>query len=89
KFSEWQIVVIVSDAAAAATDEKRFLWETWTRFNPATDIAARQAEIINNHIAFKPPIVIDARTKPWYPAEVEPLDATVKLVNRRWAEYFE
>ncbi|MER3630880.1 MAG: 4-hydroxybenzoate decarboxylase [Blastocatellia bacterium] len=89
KFSEWQIVVIVSDAAAAAADEKRFLWETWTRFNPATDIAARQAEIINNHIAFKPPIVIDARTKPWYPAEVEPLDATVKLVNRRWAEYFE
>ena len=34
------------------------------------------------------PIVIDARIKPWYPAEVAPAEDTVKLVDRRWSEYF-
>jgi 3-polyprenyl-4-hydroxybenzoate decarboxylase len=88
EFSQWQVVVIVDNAKTAAKDEKRFLWETWTRFNPSTDIASRNAEIINNHISYQPPIVIDSRMKPWYPAEVEPDPETVKLVDRRWAEYF-
>lgn len=88
EFAQWQVVVIVDNAKTAAKDEKRFLWETWTRFNPSTDIASRNAEIINNHISYQPPIVIDSRMKPWYPAEVEPDPETVKLVDRRWAECF-
>ncbi|MCV4690752.1 hypothetical protein OFC38_31880, partial [Escherichia coli] len=74
--------------ATAATDASRFLWSTWTRFNPATDITARSMEIINNHIVYQPPIVIDARMKPWYPAEVTADDATIELVNSRWSKYF-
>ena len=34
------------------------------------------------------PIVIDARMKPWYPKEVEAREDIVKLVDRRWREYF-
>lgn len=83
----WQIIVILDDATAA-TDASRFLWSTWTRFNPATDITARSMEIINNHIVYQPPIVIDARMKPWYPAEVTADDATIELVNSRWSKYF-
>jgi hypothetical protein len=64
------------------------LWATWTRFNPSTDINAREARVINNHIAYEAPIFIDARMKPWYPAEVETHPDITQLVDRRWREYF-
>jgi hypothetical protein len=44
--------------------------------------------VTNNHIGYEPPIVIDARMKPWYPKEVEPRGDIVELVDRRWSEYF-
>ncbi len=88
KFDDWQVVVIHDDIDFARTSEK-FLWATWTRFNPATDIYAKRIETRNNHIGYASPIVIDARMKPWYPAVVEPREDIVKLVDRRWGEYFE
>jgi hypothetical protein len=35
-----------------------------------------------------PPIVIDARKKPWYPEELYADEATSARVTRRWREYF-
>lgn len=87
KFDDWQIVVIHDNADVAQSTEK-FLWATWTRFNPATDIFAKEITTKNNHIGYTSPIVIDARMKPWYPKEVEPLEETVKLVDKRWGKYF-
>ena len=87
KFDDWQVVVIHDDADFAKSTEK-FLWATWTRFNPATDIYAKEITVQNNHIGYKAPIVIDARMKPWYPKEVEPREDIVKLVDSRWSEYF-
>jgi len=87
-FDEWQVVVVLDDSKHAQTQEK-FLWATWTRFDPASDIHAKKAEMKNNHIGYEPPIVIDARMKPWYPKEVEADDDTVAMVNRRWPEYFQ
>ncbi len=86
-FDDWQIVVIHDDIAFARSTEK-FLWATWTRFNPATDIFAKAVELKNNHIGYTSPIVIDARMKPWYPKEVEVRDDISKLVDSRWREYF-
>ncbi|HEX6279228.1 MAG TPA: UbiD family decarboxylase [Pyrinomonadaceae bacterium] len=86
-FENWQIVVIHDDIAFADSTE-RFLWATWTRFNPATDISAKGIELKNNHIGYTAPIVIDARMKPWYPKEVEVRDDIAKLVDERWREYF-
>ena len=86
-FDDWQVVV-VHDSIEYARSAEKFLWATWTRFNPATDIYAREVNLRNNHIAYKAPIVIDARMKPWYPKEVEPHPDTVELVSRRWNEYF-
>jgi hypothetical protein len=65
-----------------------FLWSTFTRFDPAADIHAAKTELIHNHASFTPPIAIDARMKAWYPAELECDEATAKLVDRRWSEYF-
>ena len=87
KFGEWQVVVVHDNIEFARSTDK-FLWATWTRFDPATDIFAKNIELKNNHIGYTSPIVIDARMKPWYPAEVEPRDDIVKLVERRWGEYF-
>lgn len=87
KFDNWQVVVIHDNAdVARSTDE--FLWATWTRFDPARDISAKEITLQNNHVGYTAPIVIDARMKPWYPKEVEPRDDIVKLVDNRWGEYF-
>lgn len=86
KFDDWQIVVLHDDIAFARSTEK-FLWATWTRFNPSTDIHAKNTEVRNNHIGYESPIVIDARMKPWYPKEVEPREDVVKLVDERWGDY--
>lgn len=86
-FDGWQVVVLHDSADLAKTVDK-FLWATWTRFNPATDIYAKDVTLKNNHIGYTAPIVIDARMKPWYPKEVEVRDDIAKLVDERWAEYF-
>ena len=86
-FDEWQMVV-VHDKVEFARSADKFLWATWTRFDPARDIFAKSVTLENNHIGYASPIVIDARMKPWYPREVEPADETVKLVDERWSKYF-
>ncbi|MBX3299165.1 MAG: UbiD family decarboxylase [Acidobacteria bacterium] len=86
-FDEWEMVIVHDRIEYARTAEK-FLWATWTRFDPASDIYAKEVELRNNHVGYRSPIVIDARMKPWYPKEVEPRDDIVRLVDRRWSEYF-
>lgn len=87
KFDDWQMVVI-HDSVEFARDTNKFLWATWTRFNPATDIFAKSLTIENHHLSYQNPIVIDARMKPWYPKEVEVREDIAELVDRRWREYF-
>ncbi|MBX7170231.1 MAG: UbiD family decarboxylase [Pyrinomonadaceae bacterium] len=86
-FSDFQVIVLHDNISFADSADK-FLWATWTRFNPSTDIYAKDLSVKNNHISYHAPIVIDARMKPWYPKEVEPRADIVKLVDERWREYF-
>lgn len=86
-FDDWQVVVIHDDADYARSADK-FLWATWTRFDPARDIYSKDTTLQNNHIGYTAPVFIDARIKPWYPQEVEPREDIVKLVDKRWNEYF-
>jgi UbiD family decarboxylase len=87
-FRDWPLVVLTDEPRRAAASAMNFLWTTFTRFEPAADIHAAQTRIVRNHIAFTPPIVIDARVKPWYPAEVSCDPAIASRVSQRWAEYF-
>jgi UbiD family decarboxylase len=87
RFARWPLIVLHDDVSYARSAEK-FLWATWTRFDPARDIYSANTSVQNNHIGYEPPIVIDARMKPWYPGTVEPHPDTVKLVDGRWNEYF-
>jgi UbiD family decarboxylase len=87
EFADFEIVVIHNSIKLAELTDK-FLWATWTRFNPSTDIYAKEIKVVNNHISYAAPIVIDARMKPWFPKEVEPRGDIVQLVDERWREYF-
>lgn len=87
KFDDFEIVIL-HDSIEFARSNDKFLWATWTRFNPSTDIFAKKIEVKNNHISYNAPIVIDARMKPWYPKEVEVRDDIAKLVDKRWLDYF-
>ena len=83
----WPLVVLAEDALETAKDERSFLWHVFTRFEPAADVRGRQ-DVVRNHIAFTPPVVLDARTKPWMPDVVKVDPGTAALVDRRWCEYF-
>jgi len=87
EFDEFEVVVI-HDKLEYADSSDKFLWATWTRFNPSTDVYARGVRLKHNRICYESPIIIDARMKPWYPKEVEAREDTIKLVDKRWKEYF-
>jgi len=86
-FADWPVVVLHDDARVAQRTAD-FLWATWTRFEPAADIYAAETKIIRHHLAYTAPLVIDARTKPGFPAELIVRPDVAELVDRRWDEYF-
>jgi menaquinone biosynthesis decarboxylase len=86
-FAEWPIVVL-NDDAGVAENVADFLWATWTRFEPAADIHAAETKVVRHHLSYTAPIVIDARMKPGYPAELIVRSDVAALVDSRWREYF-
>ncbi|HEV2915966.1 MAG TPA: UbiD family decarboxylase [Pyrinomonadaceae bacterium] len=86
-FTEWPLVILQDDASVAHAVEN-FLWATWTRFEPASDIHAAETSIDRHHLAYRAPVVIDARMKPGYPAELIVRPDIAALVDRRWRDYF-
>jgi UbiD family decarboxylase len=86
-FTEWALVVL-HDSVRAACSSAGFLWATWTRFEPASDIYAADTRVHRHHLSYKGPIVIDARTKPGFPRELIVRDDIGELVDQRWNEYF-
>lgn len=86
--AEWPLVILVDDLQSAVATPSAFLWTTFTRFDPASDTYAASSALTRNHVSYTPPVVIDARMKPWYPPEVECDPETERLVTMRWNEYF-
>ncbi|HEY0544926.1 MAG TPA: UbiD family decarboxylase [Pyrinomonadaceae bacterium] len=86
-FAGWPLVILHDDASVARSVPD-FLWATWTRFEPASDIHAADVEIRRHHLSYRAPVVIDARMKPGYPDELIVRPDIAELVDRRWREYF-
>jgi UbiD family decarboxylase len=86
-FSNWPLVVLHDDASVARS-AANFLWATWTRFEPAADIYAADTKVDRHHLAYRAPVVIDARMKPGYPDELVVRPDISELVDKRWREYF-
>lgn len=87
-FAGWPLVVVSDEPERATRSDMNFLWTTFTRFEPAADIHSAAQRVVRNHIAYEPPVVIDARMKPWYPAEVTCRPDVASKVSSRWSEYF-
>lgn len=87
-FSGWPLIVLSDEPARAAASTMNFLWTTFTRFDPASDLHAAATRIEANHVLRTPPIVIDARMKPSYPEELHCDPRTAARVSDRWNEYF-
>jgi len=85
--AEWPLIVLHDDASVAQSSAD-FLWATWTRFEPASDIYAAQTSVQRHHLIYQGPIVIDARTKPGFPDELVVREDIARLVDKRWGEYF-
>ena len=86
-FAEWPLIVL-HDKANVVKSTADFLWATWTRFEPASDIYAAKTDVVRHHLAYRMPIVIDARTKPGFPRELIVRDDIAELVDKRWVDYF-
>ena len=88
-FAGWPLVVLTDEPKRAARSAINFLWTTFTRFEPAADLHAAAEETVRHHVAYTPPILIDARLKPGFPKELSGHPETAARVSRRWAEYFD
>jgi len=86
-FADWQLIILHDDASVALNTAD-FLWATWTRFEPASDIYAAETIVRRHHLSYRAPVVIDARMKPGYPAELVVRPDIGALVERRWRDYF-
>lgn len=87
-FAGWPLIVLTDEPRRAAASAINFLWTTFTRFEPAADIHAAGVRLTRNHLVRTPPVLIDARRKPSYPAELFADETTAELVSHRWREYF-
>ncbi len=75
-----RIVVLVDDSDFTTRSLNNFLWVTFTRSNPATDIHGVGAFTEHKHWGCTGPLVIDARRKPHHaPPLIEDKKVTAKI----------
>ena len=83
KLNQFPVVTLVDDSEFAARSLSNWLWVTFTRSNPATDIDGIDAAIDNKHWGCHGALVIDARIKPHHaPPLIEDPETTAKVDAR-------
>lgn len=65
------LCVIVDDVKFTRASWENFLWVTFTRSNPATDLHGLYERVRNKHFEFDSPCIIDARIKPFHAPELK------------------
>lgn len=76
------LVVICDDALFASANLDNFLWVTFTRSNPATDVYGINEERKGHHWGCRGPLVIDARKKPFHAPELEEDPAVQRRIEQ-------
>ena len=80
--SKFPLIVVVDDAEFTASSWENFLWVTFTRSDPATDIYGTGAFIHCKHWGCKGPLVIDARWKTYHAPPLEEDSEIERRVNQ-------
>ncbi|MBU1344708.1 MAG: UbiD family decarboxylase [Proteobacteria bacterium] len=73
------LIVIVDDTVFAAASFSNFLWVTFSRSNPSHDIYGVNEKTRFKHWECDPPLIIDARIKPFH---ADPLVSDKKVVEK-------
>jgi 3-polyprenyl-4-hydroxybenzoate decarboxylase len=82
-----KFVVAVSEDVDLA-DEASLLWGIFTRFDPARDVIMTEQTFVGARPVYRGRVGIDATWKEGYPLPLEMDPEIVRLVDRRWSEYF-
>jgi menaquinone biosynthesis decarboxylase len=69
-------------------DDENLQWGIFTRFDPARDMVFSEQEFVGARPVYRGIIGIDATWKQGYPLPLEMDEATVRLVDRRWSDYW-
>jgi 3-polyprenyl-4-hydroxybenzoate decarboxylase len=69
-------------------DQENLQWGIFTRFDPARDMVFSEQTFVGARPVYRGTIGIDATWKKGYPAPLVMDDTIVKLVDRRWSEYW-
>jgi 4-hydroxy-3-polyprenylbenzoate decarboxylase len=73
------LFVVVDDVDFAAKSFSNFLWVTFSRSNPSHDIYGLNEKTVFKHWECKPPLIIDARIKPFH---ADPLVSDKKVLEK-------
>ncbi len=76
---QFPLVVVVDDVDFVHNSWENFLWVTFTRSDPATDIYGALATVRGKHWACEAPLIIDARLKAF---QAPPLEEDPDVVRR-------
>lgn len=77
------LIVIVDDSEFASRSIDNFVWTTFTRSNPATDVYGVGASIVDKHFGCSGSLIIDARSKSHHAPPLLEDTATMKKVDAR------
>jgi 4-hydroxy-3-polyprenylbenzoate decarboxylase len=80
-FKGFPLIVICDDSRFTAATLNNFLWVTFTRSNPATDIYGINAGTRGRHWGCQGSLVIDARIKPFHAPPLEDDPAVARRVD--------
>jgi len=78
----WPLIVIVDDSEFCAKTLNNFLWMTFTRSNPASDIYGVHSFTEAKHWGCRSSLVIDARVKPHMAPPLETDSETTRRVDK-------
>lgn len=53
--ADWPLVILVEDLSSALSSTKEFIWRTFTRSSPATDLHIPVSQITNHKVSYTPP----------------------------------
>ena len=69
-------------------DEENLQWGIFTRFDPARDMFFSEQIFVGARPIYRGQIGIDATWKEGYPEPLRMDESIIKLVDRRWSEYW-
>ena len=69
-------------------DDESLQWGIFTRFDPARDMCCTEQTFVGARPVYRGIVGIDATWKEGYPAPLVMDESIVKLVDRRWREYW-